>query len=744
MITRPTRRFVVGKGWFWVIAFSLGLSMALLLLFLLAQATQDWQAYERYYNLLLGVNLATVVTLLTLVGWMVWRLGHRLRQGKFGTRLLIKLAAIFALVGVMPGIVIYTVSYQFVTRSIEVWFDDKVDHALNAGLSLSRTTLDLTAQEVVSKSKELAQRLRQTPDAAVGPLLEVWLEQIGANDLILWSNDLLPVAAAGQSRYQLAPPRPNALDIRQANVRGVLWRFDGLEDSSEGSSGNNPPSIRVLLALPQPGMSFGGTGRLLQVVLRIPEALVDNARALVQANREYQERALGREGLRRMYLGTLTLSLILGVFGAVLLAVLLGNQLARPLLLLAEGVRDVAAGDLSPKRSLEGQDELDGLTRSFAKMTRQLLEARQTIEQSLIDLELARGQLQAILDNMSAGVLILAPNGRIADGNPAAARILQLNDTRLKDLQLAELPALSHFGEWVLSHFENHLKDRSEGGSDHWQSSLELDELNKTVLLARGAVLPTQQWLLVFDDITQVAAAQRTRAWGEVARRLAHEIKNPLTPIQLSAERMAMKLEAKLQGPDQALLLKSVKTIVDQVDAMQRLVNEFRDYARLPQAQLTLLDLNSLVSEVLMLYGVDGVPDWLRLELAEGLPPIRADAQQLRQVLHNLIQNAQEATPDLAHHPITLITDWRPAAQRVRLRILDQGQGFDDNMLSRAFEPYVTTKAKGTGLGLAVVKKILEEHGARITLNNRSDGTQISGAEVSLSFPAATAHTEKG
>ena len=170
MITRPTRRFVVGKGWFWVIAFSLGLSMALLLLFLLAQATQDWQAYERYYNLLLGVNLATVVTLLTLVGWMVWRLGHRLRQGKFGTRLLIKLAAIFALVGVMPGIVIYTVSYQFVTRSIEVWFDDKVDHALNAGLSLSRTTLDLTAQEVVSKSKELAQRLRQTP---VSPSLHV-------------------------------------------------------------------------------------------------------------------------------------------------------------------------------------------------------------------------------------------------------------------------------------------------------------------------------------------------------------------------------------------------------------------------------------------------------------------------------------------------------------------------------------------------------------------------------------------
>ena len=281
--------------------------------------------------------------LLLMVCWMVWRLATRLKQGKFGTRLLIKLAATFALVGVVPGVIIYTVSYQFVARSIEAWFDTKVEGALNAGLSLSRTTLDLTAQDLANKSRGLLQQLRQTPDPAIGPVLEQWMEQMGVTDLIVWSGEQLPIATAGQSRYQLAPPRPSATDIRQANLRGVLWRFEGLDETPTGLGAelSTAPTIRLLIPIPQSLVSLSGSGRILQVEQRIPEALVQNARAVVQANNEYQERALGRGGLQRMYLGTLTLSLILGVFGAVLLAVLLGNQLAKPLLLLAQGVRDL-------------------------------------------------------------------------------------------------------------------------------------------------------------------------------------------------------------------------------------------------------------------------------------------------------------------------------------------------------------------------------------------------------------------
>jgi nitrogen fixation/metabolism regulation signal transduction histidine kinase len=271
------------------------------------------------------------------------------------------------------------------------------------------------------------------------------------------------------------------------------------------------------------------------------------------------------------------------------------------------------------------------------------------------------------------------------------------------------------------------------------QSGLAGQTADGTVtLVARGAELPGRARLLVFDDISEIVSAQRAQAWGEVARRLAHEIKNPLTPIQLSAERLEMKLSGKVDAPEQAILSKSVKTIVDQVDAMKRLVNEFRDYARLPAAELKPLDLNALVSEVLHLYGGENVHVPVHAELDPRCPRILGDAQQLRQVLHNLLQNAQDATETAARSgadcSVTLRTQWVESSGRVRLSVLDHGTGFPENILKRAFEPYVTTKAKGTGLGLAVVKKIADEHGSRIDLANRVVDDQVVGAQVSLSF----------
>jgi nitrogen fixation/metabolism regulation signal transduction histidine kinase len=258
------------------------------------------------------------------------------------------------------------------------------------------------------------------------------------------------------------------------------------------------------------------------------------------------------------------------------------------------------------------------------------------------------------------------------------------------------------------------------------------------ILVARGASLPDSTRLLVFDDISEIVSAQRSQAWGEVARRLAHEIKNPLTPIQLSAERLEMKLNGKLGAPEQALLTKSVKTIVDQVDAMKRLVNDFRDYARLPAAELKPTDLNKLVTEVLQLYASELMQVPVKLELDPNSPKILGDAQQLRQVLHNLLQNAQDATESSGHadadHPVTLRTQWLESAGRVRLSILDFGTGFPEHILKRAFEPYVTTKTKGTGLGLAVVKKIADEHGTRVDIANRTADGNVIGAQVSLSF----------
>jgi nitrogen fixation/metabolism regulation signal transduction histidine kinase len=472
--------------------------------------------------------------------------------------------------------------------------------------------------------------------------------------------------------------------------------------------------------------------------------LVDNALAVQEANREYQERALARNGLQRMYIGTLTLSLFLAVFGAVLLAVLLGNQLARPLLLLALGVRQVAAGDLTPKAILQTRDELAGLTRAFADMTQQLADARFTVDRSMQQVDSARANLQTILDNLTSGVMVLDARGGIVSSNPGATRILRAPLAAFEGRPLVEVAGLESFAESVQAQFDRFGEERDHHGLDHWQQPFELDATqspfsqNAIMLLARGAALPDGTHLLVFDDISEIVSAQRAQAWGEVARRLAHEIKNPLTPIQLSAERMEMKLAAKLGDTDRALLTKSVRTIVEQVDAMKRLVNEFRDYARLPAADLKPLDLNALAQNVVQLYPDENAVVRVDLDLDPRCPPVLGDAEQLRQVIHNLLQNAQDATVaahrDEAQQHVLLRTQWNETTHRVRLIVLDHGNGFPDHILKRAFEPYVTTKPRGTGLGLAVVKKIADEHGVRIDISNRLVDGVVSGAQVSLSF----------
>ena len=384
-------------------------------------------------------------------------------------------------------------------------------------------------------------------------------------------------------------------------------------------------------------------------------------------------------------------------------------------------------------------------------MTGQLSDARQAVEVSMAALDAGRERLQTILDNLTAGVIVLDAQGVVRSSNPGATRILRAPMAAYEGRALAQVPGLADFADAVQAQFDAFLSHHDHHGLDHWQQAFELHASpsgvahHATSLVARGAELPDAARLLVFDDVSEMVSAQRAQAWGEVARRLAHEIKNPLTPIQLSAERLEMKLTGKLLAPEQALLTKSVKTIVDQVDAMKRLVNEFRDYARLPSAELLPLDLNALVTDVLHLYEADNASVPVVAELDPLCPPIQGDAQQLRQIVHNLVQNAQDATAqvpassDAALPAVHISTHWSAATQRVRLCISDSGSGFPLHILQRAFEPYVTTKARGTGLGLAVVKKIADEHGARIDLSNRTEDGVVSGAQVSLSF--VTGHT---
>jgi len=726
-----TVRWVVGVGVTILLAIGLGL------LVLLTQATSNRALYDRNYDRLYMVN--TIVAALLLLGllWGLTRLVIRLRQGQFGSRLLVKLAAIFALVGLVPGVLIYVVSYQFVSRSIESWFDVKVEGALVAGLNLGRVTLDTLSSDLAKQSRVAAQQLVDVQEVSAALTLDRVRTQMDASEAVLWSADGRLIATAGP-RFAIRPERPTAAQFKQVRDKLSLEIVEGLDEAVGAPTGR----IKVLTLVPQNSLILREDPWVLQISQELPATLVANALDVQLANREYQERALARDGLRKMYIGTLTLSLIMAVLAAVLLAVLLGNQLARPLLLLAHGMRQVAAGDLSPKYTLQGNDELGGLTRSFAEMTQQLSDARSAVERSLMQLGAARENLQTILDNLTAGVIVLNASGAIQSSNPGATRILKVPLAAHTKASFLSLPNLQNFASGVQEQFELLSTDKDRHELDHWQKSFEIHasgqglEASSVTLVARGAILPDGMRLLVFDDISEIVSAQRSQAWGEVARRLAHEIKNPLTPIQLSAERLEQKLDGKLEEADQTVLSKSVKTIVEQVAAMKRLVNEFRDYARLPSAELKPLDLNQLILDVMGLYAPEPSERVTRAQVFTDLDPtlplIEGDAQQLRQVVHNLLQNAQDASDPQTH--VMLVTRWSPARKRVKLTVLDEGAGFAPNILQRAFEPYVTTKTKGTGLGLAVVKKIADEHGARLDIANRVEDGVVKGAQVSLSF----------
>ena len=738
--------------WAWIISTVAATGAGLVLAFLLSVATNNPALYERHYVWLFWVNVVVATLLVMVIGVAGVRLLIRVRRGKFGSRLLLKLAAIFALVGVVPGVLIYTVSYQFVSRSIESWFDIKVETALDAGLKLGKGTLDALVADVAAKTRLAAERLGDTPGIARPLALERLREQLSAQDIALVGPAGQTVLTTSSTSARLMPERPALTLLRQARNARVVSELVGLDEDALSSGSVGSARVRAVAIVPNNSFALDEEDRYLVVTQLLPPSLAVNALAVQTAYREYQQRALARGGLRKMYIGTLTLALVLAVFGALLLAVALSNQLAQPLLLLAEGMRQVAQGDLSSKAVFASRDELAGLTRSFADMTTQLADARALVQRSVAQVEGARTNLQTILDNLTAGVIVFDREGRIDTVNPGATRIVQLPLSAYRGRTLAEVPGLEDFAHGVGQRFELHATSPEAGERDQWQDSFELQthtldgrERDSITLLVRGAVLPQGARLMVFDDITELVSAQRIEAWSEVARRLAHEIKNPLTPIQLSAERLQHKLGHKLEGADQAMLARSVDTIVNQVQAMKTLVNEFRDYARLPAVHLVSIDLNALVTEVLGLYGSAMETGHLLADLGDGLPAIIGDSTQLRQVIHNLVQNALDAVADQTDGRVRVLTEVarneKGDPRVVRLLVIDNGPGFTDKVLKRAFEPYVTTKSKGTGLGLAVVKKIADEHGARVRVANlaaagdaTTPGPLVRGAQVSLSF----------
>jgi len=761
---------IKANRWAWIVSGIVMAGGALVLGFMLVLATQNSERFERHFGWLVSANMGIAAFLTLIIVVALGRLAMRLRRRKFGSRLLLKLAGIFGMLALLPGLMIYTVSYQFVSRSIETWFDVRVEGALEAGLNLGRSTLDTLTQDLANKTRVAASRLgEQTEPLAHQPSLlelERLREQLGAHTVAFVNESgQVELSAGGDGTRLLSSERLPLTWRTEARNKGVLAQVEGLEERSDGRRdgrgdvrgkviGAAHPTARIVAIAWMPDRSFSlqAHGHFLMVTQRLAPDLVRNALDVQTAYQEYQERALSRSGLRRMYIGTLTLALVLAVFGAFLLAAVLGQQLARPLLLLAEGVQEVARGDLRPKAIFGSGDELGGLTRSFADMTQQLADARTLAERSVQELDSARAHLQTVLDNMSAGVIVFNAAGHIEMVNPGATRILRLPISAYRGRPMSDIAGLQGLAESVRQRFDMVATDPTPGERLQWQEAYELhlpSQPEPLTLLVRGAELPPDERLIVFDDLTEVVSAQRAEAWSEVARRVAHEIKNPLTPIQLSAERLQLKLEDKLDEPGQQLLTRSVNTIVTQVQALKNLINEFRDYARLPSAKLQPLDLNGLVTDVLALYGQAVEQGTIKLALQPGLPAIMGDAALLRQVVHNLVQNALDAASDPGHQrregspPQVLLRTDAPlhddgSIRAVRLTVRDNGPGFPEKILKRAFEPYITTKPKGTGLGLAVVKKIADEHKALVRIRNLvSAPADATDAPASQGYPAA-------
>ena len=712
--------------------------MAVILLLLLAVASANTELFESQYPMLLWLTVGLAVRLFLLVLELLRRLVLRYRRGLFGTRLMARMALSFTLMTVIPVALIYLVSVQFVGRSIESWFAVPVERALESGLNLGRNALDSLLNDLAQKARGVASELADAPEHEWPSALNRLRDQVGVQDALIASGTGRIITTSGSRYGRLVPDLPSSSALRQARM---TRQFSAVEPAESEGTGLK---LRVIVAI-GPAAQRTDDSRYLQLTQAVPSSMTDNAEAVEQGRRDFQQLSLSRDGLKRIFSVTLTLIFLLTVFSAVAASFLLSGWLTGPLSMLAAGTRAVAEGDYRPVTDYSGRDELGLLTQSFNVMTRQLEDARLQVERNQRELERVNARLESVLANLTAGVLVLDSDFRLTLANAGAERILGLSLIEHLDKPIAEVPRL----EGVAAQVRAAFNEQAAAGAASWQrqfvlprsaSADESTQDNEQTILARGSILPERRvgYVIVFDDITGVISAQRAVAWAEVARRLAHEIKNPLTPIQLAAERMQRKLSDKLPGAEAELLAKNSQTIVNQVSALKLMVDEFRDYARLPAAQLAPLDLNALTDDVLRLYAAAGGRFAIHARLGSGLPPVMGDRTQLRQLIHNLVKNAVEATERVEHPEVEVLTEslqLPDGAGAVRVLVRDNGGGFAPAVLARAFEPYVTNKPRGTGLGLAIVKKIVDEHGARIDVSNWSDPSgKTVGAQISVLF----------
>jgi len=693
-----------------------------LLLFLLSKASSSSEFISgNSYTFVLILSGVFILSLIAIIANQIKKLFRNIKKDVIGSRLSMRLVISFTLMAVIPGLIVYLVSVNFLTRSIESWFNVKVESALDGGLKLGQKALDIMLTDLELKAERMALTLSSMPTTSQYGALSDLREKSGVQDATIISDQGKIIAVSSNDAESFLPALPTLIQLKQAenNIYGKIEPIT-----------NKGLYLRVLAPINEASVS--NEKLILQILQPVPDSLSTIAESVQTVFQDYHKLSYSRDSLKVIFSITLTLVLMLAILTAVAIGFLLSRKLSEPLALLAEGTKKIAKGNFKTMLPEKGKDELGVLVRSFNSMTKQLDQATQTSENNQIRLESARSYLETVLAHLSSGVIVIDDAMEIKSFNIAASKILQVDLSKNKDKLLTSISKKNK----LLTDFIRGIQEEiyAFGRKKQTEVIKEFEikyENNNQVLLLQITPLPQNKlnnYVLMIDDITMMIQAQRDAAWSEVARRLAHEIKNPLTPIQLSAERIKHKLGAKLNKDDTDILNKAVATIVNQVDAMKTMVNEFSEYARAPKLNLELTDINKFIKEISHLFENSGIK--IVTKLSKDLPEIRVDVNMMRQVLINLIQNAQDAMMNNTKKQIIQINT-NKLKNHIVLSIEDNGPGFSADILKKAFEPYVTTKSHGTGLGLAIVKKIIEEHEGAIAIENIKN----SGALIKIQLP---------
>lgn len=692
---------------------------------LLVSAAQYESKLSEYFSLLFIINILGALLLLVMIAANIYQLIKEIKSKQLGSRLTIRFLMTYGILALIPLAIVYAFSLQFLNESIDSWYDVKIEKALDNALLVGRNSMEAVKTDLITT---LEDDLSALPDSNSQTDLFSFLDEIReTNDLTelsLYSLSGRIIASSNADVTVIIPDSPDERMMALAKRGKLQSRVEPLNDNS----------LQLRILLPAPSLGVNQEGKVFQVLYQLPFRFSNVGESLEQASSQYNRLLYLRRPLKLSFITTLSLVTLLTGLAGLWAAILSSRRLMAPLRDLAEGTRAVASGDYSKQLPVKSSDELGVLVQSFNDMTGEINRTQQKERQTQNQLEDQRAYLETVLRRLSSGVLSFDLNHQLRTSNETAQQILaiELDETDVN------LEALKLKFNWLQPFFDYIQESMRQGGYE-WQKEVEVIGVQgRQVLNVRGSRLPYESlsrggFVIVFDDMTNLIQAQRNAAWGEVARRLAHEIKNPLTPIQLSAERVRHKFMNKVEGDDKQTLDRATRTIANQVESMKQMVNEFSEYAQPVMVQLKPLDLNQLIHDVVELYKGSAETVMFELSLEQDLPLISADASRLRQVLNNLIINAKDALADVAQAKIEISTTQTSIKQSsfVELALKDNGKGFDEMMLDRIFEPYVTTKEKGTGLGLAIVKRIIDEHNGVIRVENQPG----LGASIIIGLP---------